>query len=52
MDVSVVVLVSKLHDFQAKSFNMWIIRNSKKAKNTIKTKRSSVFFSSFVSILA
>ena len=51
MDVFVVVLVSKSYDFQAKSFNVWITRTSKKAKNTIKIKHSLVLFSLFVSAI-
>ena len=42
-------LIRKPYNFQAKEFNY---PHLKKAKNTIKIKRSSVFFSSFVSALA
>ena len=48
MGVSIVGLVKKSRDFQAKGFNAWITRTLKKAKNTIKTKRSSVLFNLFV----
>ena len=44
--------LKKSRDFQAKDFNAWITCTLKKAKNTIKTKYSSVFFSLFVSVIA
>ena len=45
-------LFKKSRNFHTKGFNTWITYILKKAKNIIKIKRNSVFFSLFVSVIS